>query len=216
MPCARYAAVRNKWPMALVDSFDTLIFDYGGVLVTPQSEEDQAAMAALVGIPVERFHDLYWARRADYDSAGLTAEQYWQDIVGQAGMKLTDKKLEELINIDTTSWMQFDDVMWQWLADLRKARKRIAMLSNMPRELGVALKTQTDRLGAFDYVTLSYEVRVVKPDAAIYEHCLEGLDAKAERTMFFDDRIENVQAAEQLGMRGIQFLDRDHVLLQVR
>ena len=202
--------------MALVNSIDALIFDYGGVLVRPQSKADEAAMAGILSLPVEQFHNLYWGRRADYDKADLSAEDYWHDIARQSGTKLAASALEELIRLDTQSWMQFDDLMWQWLADLRKAGKRLAMLSNMPRELGEALKL-TDRLRAFDFVTLSYEVRVVKPVAAIYEYCLDGLDAPAcERTLFFDDRIENVQAAEQLGLRAIQFLNRDQVLQQLR
>lgn len=201
--------------MALVDSFDAVIFDYGGVLVRNQSDADQRAMARLVNLPKDRFHEVYWKRRAEYDRAGMTAAEYWQDVAQRGATRLSSDVIEELIRIDTASWMQFDDVMWRWLAQLRKAGKRIAMLSNMPRELGEALKAETTRLGEFDHVTLSYEVRVSKPDAVIYEHCLEGLDASAERALFFDDRIENVQAAESLGMRAIQFLDRDDVLLQV-
>ncbi|HLH01746.1 MAG TPA: HAD family phosphatase [Bryobacteraceae bacterium] len=202
--------------MALVDSIDSLIFDYGGVLVKPQSESDQAKMAAVLNVAVERFHDLYWAQRADYDKADLSAEQYWQDIARQARTELDQRALEELIRLDTQSWMQFDEAMWNWLGELRRAGKRLAMLSNMPRELGEALRL-TDRLQAFDFVTLSYEVRVVKPVAAIYEYCLDGLDAPAcERTLFLDDKIENVQAAEELGIRAMQFLDRDQVLLQLK
>ena len=202
--------------MALADSFDTFIFDYGGVLVRHQSEQAQQAMADLLGLPSDRFHDLYWARRAEYDQAALTAAEYWQDIAAKGASDLKEAMVEELIQIDTQSWMQFDEAMWRWLEELRKAGKQLGMLSNMPRELGEALKAETSRLDAFDHVTLSYEVRAAKPDSVIYQHCLEALDAAAERSVFFDDRIENVQAAEQLGMRAIQFLDRDDILLQVR
>lgn len=202
--------------MALVNSFDSVIFDYGGVLVQHQTDADQSRMARVLGISPDHFTGLYWANRADYDKDARTAGEYWQDIAREAAVTLTPGEVDELISIDTESWMQFDEVMWDWIGQLRKARKRVAMLSNMPRELGEALKTTTARLEFFDQVTLSYEVRSVKPEPVIYEHCLEGLDTKPERTLFFDDRIENVQGAELLGIRAVQFLDRDHVLLQVR
>jgi putative hydrolase of the HAD superfamily len=112
--------------------------------------------------------------------------------------------------------MKYDPVMWDWIAELRRAGKRIGMLSNMPADLGLALRSQTDRLSAFDQVTLSFDVGAVKPDAVIYEQCLEGLGTAADRTLFLDDRIANVQGAELLGMRAIQFLNRDDVLLKVR
>jgi putative hydrolase of the HAD superfamily len=86
----------------------------------------------------------------------------------------------------------------------------------MPRELGEALKSRTDRFHPFDHVTLSYEVHSVKPEPAIYQHCLKGLGTTAERTIFFDDRIANVHGAELLGIHAIEFLDRDDVLLAMR
>lgn len=202
--------------MALVNSFDSVVFDYGGVLVYHQTERDQVRMAGILGIAPDSFTALYWVKRVDYDKDAMTAEEYWRDIAREGGVTLTAGMIDQLTKIDIESWMQFDEVMWDWIGQLRKARKRVAMLSNMPRELGEALRTTTSRLEVFDQITLSYEVRAAKPEPVIYEQCLEGLDALPERTLFFDDRIENVQSAELLGMRAIQFLDRDRVLLQVR
>jgi putative hydrolase of the HAD superfamily len=202
--------------MALVDSYSSIIFDYGGVLARHQSDADQANMAGRLGISPERFTDLYWAKRAEYDKGVLTAGEYWNDVARQGGTRITAGIVDELTALDTASWMQFDDVMWEWVGQLRSGGKRLAMLSNMPRELGEALKTRTRRLALFDQVTLSYEIHAVKPDAAIYEHCLQGLGSAARDSLFFDDRIQNVQGAEMLGMHAIQFLDRDEVLRQMR
>lgn len=202
--------------MALLSSYEGFIFDYGGVLVHDQSKADRARLAAIAGVSEERFCDLYWENRLDYDKDLVTARGYWQRVGERAGTRLGAPAVEKLIELDTTSWMQFDSAMWEWIEQLRAAGKRVAMLSNMPRELGEALKTRTDRLRSFDSVTLSYEVRIAKPEAAIYEHCLEGLGLPAERALFFDDKIANVQAAELLGIRGIQFTTREEILARVR
>lgn len=202
--------------MALVSSYQGFIFDYGGVLVRHQTQEDQARLAEIAGIPQARFTELYWANRPDYDKDLVTASEYWTSVGEGAGAAFTAEAIEELTELDTTSWMQFDSVMWDWVEELRTAGKRVALLSNMPRELGEALRTRTRRLDSFDYVTLSYEVRAAKPDAAAFEHCLEGLGTPADQLLFLDDRIENVQGAESLGIRSIQFTDRDEILLRVR
>ncbi len=202
--------------MAIVSEFDGFIFDYGGVLVFHQSEEDQAGMAAVAKIPPEQFSQLYWAEREEYDKGVLSGTKYWKNIAASAGVKLTTDQIQELSDRDSESWMKYDPVMWDWIAELRRAGKRVAMLSNMPADLGLALRSSTDRLSAFDHVTLSCDVGAVKPDAVIYEQCLEGIGTPPERTLFVDDRIANVQGAEVLGMRAIQFLDRDDVLLKVR
>jgi putative hydrolase of the HAD superfamily len=124
--------------------------------------------------------------------------------------------IDEIVDADNRSWMQFDEEMWNWIAELRAAGKRVAMLSNMPRDLGEALGSQTDRLRVFDHVTVSYDVRSVKPEPAIYQHCLAGIGTAPERTIFLDDRIVNVQGAEALGIGAIEFLNRDDVLSRLR
>jgi len=202
--------------MALVSSYQGFIFDYGGVLVHNQTDEDQACLAQIAGIPQPLFTELYWAHRLDYDKDSVTASEYWTGLARSAGASLTTGSIEALIELDTTSWMQFDSVMWDWIEELRAAGKRVAMLSNMPRELGEALRTRTHRLDSFDHVTLSYEVRSAKPEPAAFEHCLEGLGTPPDQLLFLDDRIANVQGAELLGIRGIQFTDRDEILLRVR
>jgi putative hydrolase of the HAD superfamily len=202
--------------MALVSSYEGFIFDYGGVLVHHQTDAEQARLAAIAGVPKDIFTELYWSDRLDYDKGLLNAADYWQTLTTRAGGgRLTQRMLDELIEIDSQSWMHFDSVMWDWIDQLRSAGKRVAMLSNMPRELGEALKSKTDRLTRFDQVTLSYELRAVKPEPAIYEQCLEGIGTVPEQTLFLDDKIVNVQGAELLGIRAIQFIDRDDVLLRL-
>jgi len=206
----------NTWSMALVDSYQGFIFDYGGVLVRHQTDADQARLAEIARIPKNTFSELYWSCRLDYDKASLSANDYWAAIAAGAGTSFTQNTIEQLIDFDNISWMQFDSVTWDWIDQLRAAGKRVAMLSNMPRELGEALKLRTQRLASFDHLTLSYEVRAVKPEPAIYEHCLEGLGTSPDQTLFLDDRIVNIQGAELLGIRCIQFTDRDDVLLRLR
>lgn len=202
--------------MALVSEYQGFIFDFGGVLVGPQTDADQAQLAALAGVPKDDFTGLYWSYRLDYDKGLMTDVEYWQTVAQNGGSTLTLDAVERLRELDTESWMHFDPVMWDWLEQLRSAGKRVAMLSNMPRDLGEALKLKTDRLGRFDQVTLSYELRSAKPEPAIYEHCLEGLGTEPKETLFLDDRIENIHGAEMLGIAGLHFTDRDTALLKLR
>jgi putative hydrolase of the HAD superfamily len=202
--------------MALVSSYDGFIFDYGGVLAHHQTDADQARLAEVAGVPKDLFTELYWADRLNYDKGVVSYAEYWQCVAQKAGVSLTERAIEELVELDTVSWMQFDSVMWDWIDQLRAAGKRVAMLSNMPRELGEALKSRTQKLESFDQITLSYELRAAKPEPAIYEHCLEGLGTSPQQTLFLDDRLANVHGAELLGIRSIQFTTRDDVLLLLR
>jgi putative hydrolase of the HAD superfamily len=206
----------TKTTMGFLNLYDGFIFDYGKVLVTEPTGAERAQMAGIVGISQAEFDELYWRDRLDYDKGLQTAIEYWQEIAQAAGKVLMLEQVERLSALDSASWMHFDEVMWEFVAELRESGKRVAILSNMPRDLGETIKSQTQRFVGFDHVTLSYEVKSVKPEAAIYEDCLRGIGTELKRTVFFDDKIANVKGAEMLGLAAVEFLDRDAVLGMVR
>lgn len=202
--------------MSFINSYDGFIFDYGGVLAHHQTEEAQAELARIAGVTLEQFQELYWKDRADYDKGILSGIDYWQAIGQGAGKQLTLAQISQLVEGDSVSWMNFDESMWAYIDELRAAGKRVAVLSNMPEDLGEAIKARTKRFEQFDFVTLSYEVKSVKPEAPIYEHCLAGIRTEPGRTVFFDDKIANLKGAEMLGIGAVEFLDRNVVLAFAR
>lgn len=50
---------------------------------------------------------------------------------------------------------------------------------------------------------ISYQVHVIKPDPAIYQHLFDKYDLKPEECLFFDDRQVNVDGAKACGMDAI-------------
>lgn len=194
------------------NSFLGYMFDYGGVLVENQAEADQDRLATLAGIPKPRLLELYWKHRLAYDRGDLSRADYWQTLAAESGTRFDDRTIDELSDVDVRSWMRFDAPMWEWIQELRLAGKRVAMLSNMPRDMGEALRSRTDRLQAFHCVILSYEIRATKPDAAPYEHCLAALGTRPEQTVFFDDKLANIRGAERFGIHAVQFTSRKEVL----
>lgn len=198
--------------MALVDRYAGVIFDYGGVLASHQTPADTASLAAIAGVPQERFEPLYWIGRQDYDKALTTADQYWDDVAKKCGLAFSSGQRQALIDADVASWVHFDDAMYAFAELLSAGGIRIAVLSNMPRELGEFIKAQTPGFAPFEHLTLSYETRSAKPEPAIYEHCLAGLGLPAAQTLFLDDRIDNVRAAERMGIHAMLFTSREEIL----
>lgn len=66
-------------------------------------------------------------------------------------------------------------------------------------------------LDFFDGVMVSSDVHLIKPDTRIYELLCETYALSPEECVFIDDRPENVEAAERVGMKGIVF-DEDFFL----
>lgn len=201
--------------MAPVDRYAGVIFDYGGVLAFHQTQEDVERLAQIAGLAPDALNGLYWSERGEYDKGLMTAEDYWNGMAQRAGKTFSADQIRLLIEADNVSWTHFDEQMYAYVESLRSAGKRVAVLSNMPHELGETIKATTRGFAPFHHVTLSYEVRFIKPAPEIYEHCLAGLGLSAKDVLFLDDRPENIEGARRVGIDGIRFTSREEVLPQL-
>jgi HAD superfamily hydrolase (TIGR01509 family) len=95
--------------------------------------------------------------------------------------------------------------MIRWIESLSETGLKTALLSNMIPDMAVHARRKFSWLNKLTYQVLSCEVRLVKPDRAIYERCLEGLRVTPSETLFVDDSEINVQAARALGITSIRF-----------
>ena len=55
----------------------------------------------------------------------------------------------------------------------------------------------------FDHLYLSYQCRVMKPSAQIFELMLQGQQVSADETLFIDDSPKNVAVAQDLGIHTL-------------
>jgi putative hydrolase of the HAD superfamily len=182
-----------------------VIFDYGGVLCFFPPEHQVDELVALTGVPKDVFLAAYWGLRLAYDRGDLSYEEYWDELARRAGREFTKEQVREFVRMDVAFWLHVDPRMIQWARALKESGRKIAILSNMPREIGEHMKANLDWLREFDHVTLSYEVRSVKPEPAIYQSVIEGLGIRPEESVFLDDRTENVRGAEAVGLRAVLF-----------
>jgi len=59
----------------------------------------------------------------------------------------------------------------------------------------------------FDDKIISGREFLVKPDPEIYKLAISRFNLTPEQTLFIDDRIENIEAAQSLGFRTIHLTD---------
>lgn len=89
----------------------------------------------------------------------------------------------------------------------KHAGNSLYVLSNMHRRSITHLEALHDIWHLFDGVVISCRVNKVKPEREIYEHLLEEHSLEASDTVFIDDTKENLDAASQLGIQTIGFID---------
>jgi putative hydrolase of the HAD superfamily len=185
-----------------------VIFDYGGVICSPQPERDLIAMAAVTGSQLPEFREAYWARRLAYDLAELSPREYWQSAAGRLGRPLGDAATARLMALDTASWMHLQPGTVRLIEDLAANGARIAMLSNAP--YGVADAVAALPLARhFEQLLFSCRLRLAKPDPRCFRAALARLGAAPANVIFTDDRAENVEAAARMGIRAVRFTGAD-------
>ena len=184
-----------------------VVFDYGMVLTGPPDPVAHAEMVRITGLEAERFEELYWAGRHAYDLGEVTGLGFWQKFVSDAGLSLPLAAIEELNEWDARMWTTENPAMLAWQLKLKRRGVLTAIVSNMGDAVHRRMESKFDWLSRFDVCVWSYQLRVVKPDPPIYRNVLEKLGTPPEETWFIDDRAANVDAAVELGMKGVVFSD---------
>ena len=59
----------------------------------------------------------------------------------------------------------------------------------------------------FNYQFLSYRIGWEKPDEKIFKYVTEQLPYSKEEILFIDDKISNVNAVKEFGIKAIHFTD---------
>ncbi len=189
---------------SLFNSLKAVIFDYGEVLCHRPKPEEINRLAGFFGVTVERLPEIWERNRGAYDRGDLTPEAYWSMLAEDAGNKMGPGTLEEVCKLDLGMWSNINSDMIDWAHRLRSLGLKIGLLSNMHSTMVTHCRAQFDWLKLFDYVTFSGEVRMIKPDSAIYDHTLRGIGVSASQALFLDDRDINIQAARVLGIHAIR------------
>jgi putative hydrolase of the HAD superfamily len=182
-----------------------VIFDYGRVLTGPPDPTSHAALLRITGLSADRFESLYWTDRQAYDEGKLTGLEFWRKLVHDARLNLNDSAIEELNTWDARMWTRGDPAMLAWQLAIKERGLLTAIVSNMGDSVHEHMVRELDWLSRFDVLIWSYQLRVAKPDPAIYIYALQRLGTQPEETLFIDDKAENVDAAIALGMKGLIF-----------
>lgn len=101
----------------------------------------------------------------------------------------------------------------QFLVQMR-SRYKLATICNGGSREAMSRKFRLNEL--MDLMVFDEEESVAKPDAQIYLRTLVRLGVQPEEAVFVDDKMENVEAARQLGMYSIHFQNTEQALAEIQ
>lgn len=191
-------------------AIENLIFDVGNVLLEYRwyqmlldfglTEEEAQTARPLI------FDNKLWN---EFDLGNLTT----QEIIDRYCVELP--QYEELLrwffgHLELMHVARPD--VWERVHALKEKGYRIYLLSNYSEDFFYTHTKDADFMNDIDGRLVSYEVHLMKPDPAIYKCLLDKYELKAEESVFFDDRLENTQAAEALGIKSYTITSKEYLL----
>ena len=97
----------------------------------------------------------------------------------------------------------------------RKKYKLIALTNWSSETFPVAVK-KFKFLKLFDGIVVSGKVKMLKPFPEIYNYTLKKYGLIANKSIFIDDRISNVDGAIKCGIHGIQFISPKNLIIALK
>ncbi|MDC9593585.1 glucose-1-phosphatase [Xenorhabdus sp. IM139775] len=187
------------------------IFDLGNVIIDIDFKRVLAVWSNLSGTPLATLTAKF--------SLGETVKKH------ECG-QISDTEFAERICDEMEIALSFEQVAEGWNAIFIGIRQDVTELMNKLRAQGhrVVVLSNTNRLhfdywsvyypeiaAATDSLYLSQDVGMRKPNPDIFNYVLAAEGVTADQAIFFDDLLENVEAAKNLSINAIHVADR-HVI----
>lgn len=185
-----------------------IIFDLGGVIINI----DYALLIeafSKIGLP---HFEAYFSQKEQkklfdfYEKGMISSQDFREELKRQCKPGTTNAEID-------TAWnAMFLDLPKERLAVLldTKNKYRTFLLSNTNEIHMIFINNylkQRYKINNlekhFEKVYLSYEVKMRKPDAEIFELVLNQNKLKKEETLFIDDSVQHIESANKLGISTI-------------
>ena len=179
--------------------------DVGGVLLTNGWDHTQRArMIEQFGLDGADFEGRHQMLSAALDAGHLTLDDYLERTIFYCPRAFTKAEVRDCMYMQSQA---FPDSL-ALMARIAATRKLLlATLNNESRELNLY---RIEKFGLRKYFSVFFSscyLGVTKPHSQIYRLALDLSQRQADECVFIDDRPLNLEGAQRLGLRTIQFLN---------
>ncbi|AUS06648.1 HAD family hydrolase [Pseudotamlana carrageenivorans] len=195
---------------------NTIIFDLGGVLIDWNPEYLFLEVFKGDRQKMRWFFDHIctsdWNENQD---AGYPLTKATEDLVKQ------HPKYEKEIRLFYGEWERMLGGAIQGTVDILKKlidskQYKVVALTNWSAETFPIAQEKFEFLEWFEGILVSGEENTRKPFEAIYKLTLKRFNIDAEKAIFIDDNLRNIEAANKLGIHGIHFTSAENLENQLK
>lgn len=181
-----------------------VVFDFGGVIAQTNTTKMTDFLINSFGINKEELSNAFRALQS-FVSSGGSEKQFWEHYAISRKISLPHDWFEQF----TTNIKESITAIPESLVIVKTLQDQgyqTAMLSDVTQYQADIIR----KMGYYDLfnpVLLSYAIGIKKPNPEIFKILLKELQLPASHVLFIDDKIENVEAAKNLVIDSIQFIN---------
>lgn len=177
---------------------NTIIFDFGDIFI---NLDKKATIDGLKNLGLKEWNEDLDRLNIQFEKGNISRDEFLSGFQ----KNMPNASIEEILEAWNAILADFPLYRLEFLQMLSK-KYRLFLLSNTD---SIHIKTFERKVGAtfyrdfyqcFEKVYFSFEMGMRKPDAEIYLTLLNKHELQAKRTLFIDDKKENTDAAQALGI----------------
>lgn len=134
------------------------------------------------------------------DEGLLTSLDVWRILGFEGDLEQVERKY-----LDTIELMEG---FHEFASEMRKYYK-LAIISNDSSRWSKYIRKKFEINQYFDVISISGDLKMAKPNPAIFELTMEKLECEASECVYVDDRRGNLNVAKGLGMKTVLFGSRN-------
>lgn len=188
----------------------TILFDMGNVLVRYDADRRMGQLGELTGLGRAGAEKLLagddWHIR--YEKGRLTTPAFATRFIEARQANAPARPPCTVADVMRAFTDVFSplDAMPSLLATLKRLGFRLVVVSNTNEtDIATVQRLYPTLMNPFDHLVLSHEIDAYKPEPEFYAHALKQAKAPAEKCVFVDDLVVNIEGARKAGMHGVVF-----------
>jgi FMN phosphatase YigB (HAD superfamily) len=183
----------------LHSQWDAIVLDLGNVVFEWSTESAVQPGATLKSMMRS---DTY----TRYETGQIETEEEFCNILGQQ-LEVDSSLVRSTFETARRSLVANDELV-DFIRELKRTTGiHVYATSNIPRsDVDYLIREHPRTMSIFDRVHASGKAGLRKPDPAFYAMVVADSQIVPERTIFVDDKIQNIGAALDFGMRGLRFM----------
>ncbi len=181
----------------IMSKYSAIFFDWSGVVADDSGDDFIEQLFKNVGATDVQAKEIIETYFVDFLKGTISETELWRVLRRDYGFNIT-----EAISKDFEKWpgLVANKEIIKFAYDLKVQGYKIAVLTNIIKPVYDIIK-QTGQYDLFSDVVASCEVGMVKPNKEIYELALKNLGVIPQESIFIDDKIANIRAAEKIGFK---------------